>query len=1016
MNFRFPLLRLGSLCAALIAVAGNPGLSRATDAGVEAGGSINADEHLDGGAPEADPRIARIGELLAGTLSVAIAPQSLFDVPLNDETAVEVERFRLEALLRAVTEQAGAAAALAKKGRPKSADSAGGGGGATFMSSPEWREREQLDRARLAFYSLSQQQREALLETQRARTEAAKPKETAEERLAREAEEERKKALEAAKQARTEAERLVGNEHARLIALESKVNALRSHFKDAGVELATRKDSLLGWQKRVADARGTPALADETYDALRRTLRVARDELERALDVIDSSASEVPEVGPNPLDDLPSAIDTEAVFARRRAVEKQIEEARQQERDLRAQRASALLEEVDALNADRLGLLPSLSSQKRAGITGFTSAGLDQSRSEARQLLLILRYHRYIAAGWMRELRHKRSIQGVASWGIAAVVLPWILSIACFVALRRRSAGWLAQLDERLVESDRSERRTTPGTLRRALRFLMGFHRSLEWLVLFGVALWLLPADAEQLFELQLFETIVGWTLGAGLIVNVINALAETSQLTGTQRSQAMAALRLRSLRLVGSVVVVFVLVLRVSAQLVGKGTVYSWVYSTCWFAAVPTFLILVRWWRETVFERFERVRRKSELQRWVLDNRRGWKSFFAAMVAAVQIFAVGAYRILRNWVTGFNLARRAHAYLFKRELARLASDQPLQASNPLTPQAFDALAPNTPSKDWVACFADPNVTALAARVRAGQGGVVAIVGARGMGKSSLGHRLASELGSAVCVDCGRNDELAQLCASLTPEGASHPPLVFLDNAQHLIKPLRGGLRALDEALTFARSHSKNSLWVFAIDSVVWPFLRRARDSRPLFDEVFNLFPWSDDQIGVLLTQRSAQAGLEPTFEDLLERLPAAADDIDKQEALAARRVAYFRMVWDYSGGNPAIALQVWRASLSDGGGGLARVRPLAVPNASELEVLPDSALFMLRAIMQMEPVSASDIAKATGLAEVQVQSALRFGLNHGYLSEGANGVRVEWAWLRSIVVLLERRHLLVNL
>ena len=80
--------------------------------------------------------------------------------------------------------------------------------------------------------------------------------------------------------------------------------------------------------------------------------------------------------------------------------------------------------------------------------------------------------------------------------------------------------------------------------------------------------------------------------------------------------------------------------VLLVSARLVGKGTVYSWVYSTCWFAAIPVFLILVRWWREVVFERVERVRRKSALQAWMLVNRSGWKSFFAAMVAAVQLFA----------------------------------------------------------------------------------------------------------------------------------------------------------------------------------------------------------------------------------------------------------------------------------------------------------------------------------------------------------------------------------------
>jgi len=182
-----------------------------------------------------------------------------------------------------------------------------------------------------------------------------------------------------------------------------------------------------------------------------------------------------------------------------------------------------------------------------------------------------------------------------------------------------------------------------------------------------------------------------------------------------------------------------------------------------------------------------------------------------------------------------------------------------------------------------------------------------------------------------------------------------------------------------------------------------------------LFDEVVTLRPWTDEQIGVLLTQRTADAEMVATFEDLLEKLPATADEIDKQEALTARRVAYFRMVWDYTGGNPAMALEAWRASLSEDATGIARVRPLVVPEASELEVLPDSALFILRAIMQMDPATVPDIAKATRVAEAQVLNAVKFGLSHGYLAAVGKGVRVEWAWLRSVVLLLERRHLLVN-
>jgi len=751
---------------------------------------------------------------------------------------------------------------------------------------------------------------------------------------------------------------------------------------------------------------------------LRLTLAASRDELGHALDELASAGSTVPDLGPNPLTDIPSNVATETVSLRRRAVEVQIQAARREERMVRALRAATLLTEVDALNGDRLSLLSSLSPQKRAGVTGFTQAGFDQSHSEARQLLLILRYHRHVAEGWLGELRSRQRIQGVSSWHVAAVAVPWLLAIVGFVWLRRRSPDWLRAIDERLLELDRREQRASPSALRKALHFLKALHRPLESLSLLALMVWLLPASADGLLEVQLAEAIIGWSLGGALIVNVINAIAASSSPSEVHAGDDIAALRLRSLRLVGHTVVGFALVLLASARLVGKGTVYSWVYSTCWFAAIPLFLILIRWWREVVFHRVERVRRKSELQSWVLANRIGWKSFFAAMIAAVQLFVLGFYKALRNRATSFNLARRAHAYLFKRELARLRSDQPSVQARPLDAKASAILGPTNQTKGWVSCLADGHIDALAARAHAGRGGVVALVGGRGMGKSCMLRRLGTRVDSSITLEC-LGDGDGQLRSLFSFDGGAEatraPSLVLLDDAHRLIKPVRGGLRPFDEAFAFARSRSDHTLWVFAIDDVVWPFLRRARDSRPLFDEIVTLRPWTDEQIGELLSLRSAEAAVVPNFEGLLEKLPAGADEVDKQEALAARRIGYFRMVWDYTRGNPAMALEVWRASLSEDDAGVARVLSLAVPDSAELQRLPDSALFILRAIMQLEPATVSEIAQSTRLPETHVLNAVTFGVQRGYLTEDGDAVRVAWAWLHSVVVLLERRHLLVN-
>ena len=63
-----------------------------------------ASEPRDGGIAETvpDPRLAELAALVQGSLDVSVDPQSLFEVSLSDEDALQVEVIRLRALLDAV--------------------------------------------------------------------------------------------------------------------------------------------------------------------------------------------------------------------------------------------------------------------------------------------------------------------------------------------------------------------------------------------------------------------------------------------------------------------------------------------------------------------------------------------------------------------------------------------------------------------------------------------------------------------------------------------------------------------------------------------------------------------------------------------------------------------------------------------------------------------------------------------------------------------------------------------------
>lgn len=1030
--------------------AGAPDAAALTPRAVEAAASPSAER--------VEVETARIRALLGGNLEVSVEPRELFGVDLDDEQALRVEAARLRTLLSHVGAAAGlgarhrdggatedetkagsavgpgTAARDPARGAALTADAGTTAGPDAAVTEPPaldgalWDARLELDRARLEFYELSRERRQELLRAHAANREAARPEESAEERQAREAEEEQRRVLAAARAARSEAERLLNQELGRLLGVERNLALARERIRAGRDELPERRTMLLGWQHRAQDAkRSGPAEADATYDALRRQLRRSRDDLSTALDALGSAAESLPEIGADPLEAIPLEVPIDAAREQRRAVEVQRRAAVEEQQALLEARAATLLDEIDALNRERLRLLPFLSAEKRGAITGFTAVGLDQARSEARHLGLIVRYHHQVASAWLESVR-SGGPTGLPLWRWAALLVPWGVLLLVFTSWRRRSGSLLARAEQRLAELDRDEQRLEPSPARRALQLLIAVHRPLEWLVFLSASAWLLPEAARRLLEFQLLSVVVGWLIGGALVVNTINALVAGGRGARARERREVDELRLRSLRLVGRVAVVFILILVLSARLVGEGTIYSWVLSTCWLAAVPIFLLLVRWWRTTVFERIEQSRKKSALRSWVLAHRTGYESLLAAMLGAGQLCVLGSAKLVRSRLGGLHLARRMHAYLFRRELERLADHDAQRIVRPLRADAARALDPERPHDEWLPCPADPVLTRIRERTAAGQGGVVLVVGRRGLGKTSLFRQLAREFPGSVttsCVGDGAAEAILAACerrstsAESPSEGGANravtPPLVLLDDAHALVRPVLGGIRVFDEVLAIARARSTNTLWVFAMDSVLWPFLRRARDSRPLFDQVFELKPWTEEQLAMLLGARTQAAGPEPTFEDLLEPLPPLADEVDRQEALAAKRAGYLRMIWDYALGTPAIALEVWRSSLREGDDGSIRVRTLQVPDPRALEQLPDSALFVLRAVLQLPRATSAEVAELTHLSPMQVENTFRFGQAQGYFVEHGEHVGVPWRWLRSVLLILERRHVLVK-
>jgi hypothetical protein len=343
-----------------------------------------------------------------------------------------------------------------------------------------------------------------------------------------------------------------------------------------------------------------------------------------------------------------------------------------------------------------------------------------------------------------------------------------------------------------------------------------------------------------------------------------------------------------------------------------------------------------VHWWREAIFERIGFARRKGRFESWILANRDGWRGLLAAAVAGVYLFVNGALAMLKRWFGGLDVTRRLLAYLFRQQLDRMAEREAPGALAPLPAETLALLSPRTASAHIIEGADESNVTNIVRHIDATGGGVYAVVGERGSGRSTVLHRVSDTRDDVGMVDCpfeGVDALTAALAQKLDLPAASDLESmaaqldaqqrdlgIIIDNAHRLIQPLMGGLAEFDRLIDCARRHSNHCAWLISMDRIVWRFYCRARPVNLVFNEIVMLDDWPEEGIAALLTGRSQQAGIEPAFDRLVPELPADADEYVRSEALAHAARSYYRLIWDYAAGNPAVTDECGRDTLGNAG------------------------------------------------------------------------------------------------
>ena len=694
------------------------------------------------------------------------------------------------------------------------------------------------------------------------------------------------------------------------------------------------------------------------------------------------------------------------------------------EQRIRSQRNRELAEataQVGTLRQQRAVALTAVSPARRQRELGFGPAGVKNAGDEVRSATLRGQAFGHSVPSLGRQLAQDFRRSPVPP--LAAAVKLLLLFVA-FAWWRRRAARVIDGAHERAAQQRPS---TRASRLWSAITWYAARVRQpLEWMIVLWTATRMVES-LDHVPSLTLLRTAVLWFAGGALAIKAVDAVIARDDLRKDKPSPT-AGLRTRTIASIGLWAVALGWIRATLAEVVGAGTLYRWVTLAGGVALIPVAFVIVRRWQPTILRRMNMERDHSRVAALVARHGQGMTGMASAAFGGVYLLARGMLRWLIVRLSGPDATRRLLAYLFRREAARQAGARP--AATNVAPIADGVRTKmRTPDviHDPLPAAIERSLAQIQQTVDGPHATISAVISERGGGKSFVLRRLqrAFDERPTLFVQCpaGGFDSLLRALGSAAGSPSSTPAsvaqalrqdkglLIIVDDVQRLIKPALRGLRDLDRFTAFVREVGGSTAWVVGFGVAAWRYLRCARGDKLFFDRVVELPAWGEDDIAALIRARTEQAQLVPNYRQLA--MPPQYDDERLTEEERKQR-GYFRILWEYARGNPAVACHFWGQSLFADDEGDTVVRMFEEPRATDLTNLALPIKFVLRSIVQLELASAGDIAECTQLPEADVAEALRFATAQSYVERHQDRYRLSWPWYRAVTNMLQRQHLLL--